>query len=287
MSEPIFNRDRERGPASGKGAPPSAPPRSHRRSPLGGNLLAVGILAALLLPWLGVGRFLLHATGGGPLLPSLVASLLVTGAGLLVAIPVAWIAAALVFEYPTTLAARTTKWTVDLLAGIPTLLFGAVAAAIVLRLSPAWKAVPFGALILAVFPAGFSLLPRLFRAFLRAFARVPGTYREAALSLGASRAHTLIAVVAKSARRDLIAGVFVAAAHGFGELGPVLFLGVDAAPLPLRVLAAGLGKDRGAAAAASLVLVAGMFTFQALAALAQRPSADRGRLVSLFLEPRS
>lgn len=280
MSGPAFEPER-------RSTPPIASARSGRRSPRTGNVLAFVILAALLIPWLGVARFLLQATGGASLLPSLVASLLVTGAGLLVAIPVAWIAAALVFEYPTTLAARTTKWVVDLLAGIPTLLFGAVAAAIFLRMSPSLKSVPFGALVLAVFPAGFSLLPRLFRAFLRAFARVPGTYREAALSLGASRAHTLVAVVAKSARRDLVAGVFVAAAHGFGELGPVLFLGVDAAPLPLRVLAAGLGKDRGAAAAASLVLVVGMLTFQLLAALAQRPTADRGGLVSLFLEPRS
>jgi ABC-type phosphate transport system permease subunit len=236
------------------------------------------LLVVLFAPWIAAAWFLTSAavtpSSAHVVLKGGATSLLVTAAGLLVAAPAAFVAAALVFEFPASPSAKATRWVVDVLAGLPTLLFGAVAASLAMRYSIAVDQRSYMGLILAIFPCGFALLPRLFRAFLRAFSRVPFGYREAALALGVSRAKTLLFVVAKSSRRDLLAGVFVAAAHGLGEVGPLLFLGAGASPLPLQVLQGGFENNRGSTVFACLVLLLAISCFQLLAALTQR-AADR------------
>jgi phosphate transport system permease protein len=55
---------------------------------------------------------------------------------------------------------------------------------------------------------------------------VPGSYREAAIALGATKARTILGVVIPSATGSLVTGSMLAVARVAGETAPLLFTAV-------------------------------------------------------------
>jgi phosphate transport system permease protein len=52
---------------------------------------------------------------------------------------------------------------------------------------------------------------------------VPGSYREASIALGATKARTILRVVIPSATGSIVTGVMLAIARVAGETAPLLF----------------------------------------------------------------
>jgi phosphate transport system permease protein len=64
---------------------------------------------------------------------------------------------------------------------------------------------------------------------------VPGSYREASIALGATKAATIIRVVLPTATSSIVTGVMLAVARVAGETAPLLFTALASDFLPVVV----------------------------------------------------
>ncbi len=164
------------------------------------------------------------------LLPLLLGSLKVTLVALLVATPVAVMAALWVSEFAPARARQPVKIVVELLAGVPSVVVGVFA----LSVLASWvqkaahtphrlNALVAGlALSLAVAPLVFTVAEDALRA-------VPDSYRAAGRALGADRRHVALGIVLPAASPGIFAGIALGAARALGETMIVLLASGNAA----------------------------------------------------------
>ena len=123
------------------------------------------------------------------------------------------------------------RYCIDLLAGIPSVVFGAfgfIAFVVSLKLGYSILA---GALTLAIL-----LLPFLVRTTEEALRSVPRTYREAALSLGATRWQTLRYVLLPAALPGILTGIILSIGRIFAESAPLWLTMGGSAEMPYSPL---------------------------------------------------
>jgi len=194
-------------------------------------LVTIGIVAVLLRESVGFFRdvspaaFLLGTTWT-PLfldrqfgvLPLVAGTLLVTAIALAVAVPAGLLSAIYLSEYAPVRARRVLKPLLELLAGVPTVVFGYFALLVV---TPTLQRVLPG---LATFNAlspglvlGLMVLPLVSSLSEDALSAVPRGLREGAYALGASRWQTAFGVVVPAAASGLWAAVVLALARAIGE----------------------------------------------------------------------
>jgi phosphate transport system permease protein len=137
-----------------------------------------------------------------------------------IAIPIGIALAVYLVEYGRqTWFARSVRYFVDVLTGVPSIVFG-LFVYIVLILGggfggfAGWK----GSVALALL-----MLPVVTRASEVVLDTVPGTLREAALALGSPRWRIVFRVVLPTALPGLITGALLAIARAAGETAPLLF----------------------------------------------------------------
>ena len=228
--------------ATGTGALPAAP--RLRRSPwetraLRSTLLTAGAwLAAIVasVPLFSV-LYMLIVRGGSRLswevlveLPpagfemgggfgnAIVGTLVMVGLGALLAIPVGVLAAVYLAEVgPTTRLARIARFATKTLTGMPSILAGVFAYAVVVLVTGSYSA-PAGGLALAVL-----MLPTVILTAEEAIKAVPKITRDAAYGMGCTRSQVISKVLLPTAMPGIITGVMLAVARAAGETAPLLF----------------------------------------------------------------
>lgn len=136
---------------------------------------------------------------------------------LLIGVPVGILAGIYLAEFGGTTLGFIVRYTSDLLNGVPSIVIGIFAYAIVVVPSGHFSTLAGG------FALGIMMIPITLRSteqFLRA---VPGTLREGAMALGASKWKTVLTVTVPAAGSGIITGVMLALARIAGETAPLLF----------------------------------------------------------------
>ncbi len=197
-------------------------------------------LDELLRPrWTFYGRFLTdpsvdaHFFGG--IGPEVLGTFALTLVAILFAVPMGVIAAIYLVEYarPGRLVSLLRTCTTTL-AGVPSIVFGLFGLAFfinTLHVSPN-KSVLAGSLTLALM-----ILPTIIRASEEALLSVPRTYKEAALSLGAGRWHTVLTVILPAALPGILTGIVLSMGRAAGETAPIIFTAAVSVGVPLRSVA--------------------------------------------------
>ena len=155
-------------------------------------------------------------TGGG-MANAIVGSAKVLLLATCVGVPVGFLAGVYLAEYSGKTFAFTIRYVVDLLNGVPSIVIGIVAYALVVRPMSHFSALAGGVAL------GIMMIPiavRTTEEFLRA---VPNSMREGAMALGATRARTIFTVVVPAAISGLISGMMLNLARVAGETAPLLF----------------------------------------------------------------
>ena len=171
-------------------------------------------------------------------LPLVNGTLLITGIALLVAIPLGLGAAVYLSEYARPRVRKTLKPILELLAGIPTIVFGYFALTfftpVVLRDLLGMEVQIFNALSAGVI-MGFMVLPTIASVAEDAMSAVPAGLREGAVGLGASKLQVSTRVVFPAALSGIVAAVVLGVSRAIGETmivlvaaGQVPKLGIDA-----------------------------------------------------------
>ena len=154
---------------------------------------------------------------GGGMANAIVGTLIVVGLGALFALPVGVGAGVYLAEFGRGRFAATVRYTVDLLAGVPSIVVGVVAYGLVVVPMGGFSALA-GGVALAIL-----MLPTIIRSSEEVVRLVPQSYREAALALGAPRWKVTQQVVIPAARAGIVTASMLAIARAAGETAPLLF----------------------------------------------------------------
>ncbi len=168
-------------------------------------------------------------------------TLWVTAVALVLAVPVSLLTAVFLSEYAPARLRRFAKPAVDLLAGLPSVVYGAWGMLLIVPLvggglaplfgtSSSGYSVLAGGIVLAVM-----IFPTIISVSLEVFASVPRGMREASLSLGATQWETVKHVVLKKGLQGVMAAVVLGLSRALGETMAVLMV-VGNIPRPPRSL---------------------------------------------------
>jgi phosphate transport system permease protein len=114
--------------------------------------------------------------------------------------------------------ANTVRFFVDVLTGVPSILFGLFIYIVLVVGTGSTYAGYKGS-----FALGLLMLPVVIRSTEVILALIPGDLREAALALGAPRWRVILRIVLPTALPGLVTGVLLAIARAAGETAPLLF----------------------------------------------------------------
>lgn len=170
--------------------------------------------------------------------PFIIGTLSVTALAMILAVPICLLAAVYLSEYAPSKIRAILKPSIDILAGIPSVVYGLWGVLLVVPLVRYYLAPMTGAtttgysllaggLVLAimVFPIIISISEEVFRA-------VPFEVREASLALGATRWQTVKHVVVRKALPGVTAAIILGFARAFGETMAVLMVMGNVAQVP-------------------------------------------------------
>lgn len=160
----------------------------------------------------------------------------VTGFAMLIAIPFSMGAAIFIGEFATGRKREFLKILVELLAAIPSVVWGFIGLSIMNPLIIKLFHVPIGLNILnAGLILGLMAAPIMTTIAEDALKAVPDRYREAAEAMGATRWQVICKVVIPAAKNGLMAAVLLGVGRGFGETMAVLMATGHSINLPTSI----------------------------------------------------
>jgi phosphate transport system permease protein len=156
-------------------------------------------------------------TGGG-FGNAVVGTLLMVGIALVLATPFGILSAVYINEYdPYSALANTVRFVAKLLTGIPSIICGVFAYAVIVLTTGGFSAWAGG------FALAILILPTILLTAEQALLSVPTAYREASYGLGATNFQTIWRVVLPDALPAIMTGIMLAVARAAGETAPLVF----------------------------------------------------------------
>jgi phosphate transport system permease protein len=182
--------------------------------------LAIGVLALVLYTVVARGAskisfdfiFTSYPTGVGPML---LGTLEIASIATLMAMPVGVLIAVLLTEYAGARGARLMKLVLDLVNGLPSIILGLFAFA--LLVNQKGQSGFAGAVALAIIE-----LPLIARGSQEVLQLVPGSLREASDALGVARWRSVLTVVLPTALGGIVTSTTLAVARAAGETAPLI-----------------------------------------------------------------
>ncbi len=160
-------------------------------------------------------------TAGG-ILPCIIGTVYITFISLLFSIPIGIFSAIYLAEYaPNNIFTRIIRSSVRSLAGIPSIVYGLFGVALFVRTMDIGLSVLASGLTL-----GLMNLPWIIATAEEAITAIPGSFREGALALGATKWESIYRNVLPYAFPGILTGILLAVARTMGETAPILFTGV-------------------------------------------------------------
>jgi len=180
-----------------------------------GYTLAHGI-AALNLNFLTQAARPVGEVGGGMRNEIIGTFILVILASVL-ALPVGMMAGIFLAEFSSPRVAASIRFMADILAGVPSIVVGVFAYAIVVKPMHSYSAFSAGVALAII------MIPIVARTAEESLRLVPNSMREAALALGITRWRAVLGVIVPGALTGIVTGIMLAIARIAGETAPLLF----------------------------------------------------------------
>ncbi|MBU2863846.1 phosphate ABC transporter permease subunit PstC [Reinekea forsetii] len=174
-------------------------------------------------PQMAINAEVTGSSGAFGAIPLFVGTLMIAAIALVVAVPIGLMTAVFLVEYATPKARSIIKPLLEVLAGIPTVVYGFFAA---LTMAPQLKSFleGFGAqgvssesALAAGLVMGIMIIPFVSSLADDVINAVPNTLRDGSIGLGATRSETIKKVVFPAALPGIVSGVLLAASRAIGE----------------------------------------------------------------------
>lgn len=154
---------------------------------------------------------------GGGMANAIAGTFTLLGLAAVIGVPAGVLGGIYLSEYGGRRANWTLRFVADILNGVPSIVWGVVAYALVVVPRKSYSAWAGGIAL------GFMMAPLVMRTTEEVLLLVPNGYREAALALGIARWKMIAEVVVKTAAKGIVTGVLIALARVSGETAPLLF----------------------------------------------------------------
>lgn len=155
-------------------------------------------------------------TGGG-MANGIAGTFVLIASASLIGLPIGILGAVYLAEYAGTRISAVIRFAADVLSGIPSIITGMVAYAMLVEPMKGFSALA-GSLALSLI-----MVPIVLRTTEEQLKMVPDTLREASLALGVPLWRTSLKVTLRSAMKGVITGILLAIARISGETAPLLF----------------------------------------------------------------
>lgn len=171
------------------------------------------------------------------ILPMIVASLGATIGALLIGVPVGILTSIFIAEIAPKKIAKIMSGAVELLAGIPSVLYGVFGLAIIVPTIQEVFNLPKGQSLLAVIIVlAIMMLPTVITVSETAIRAVPNAYKEGSLALGASKTETIFKVIVPAAKSGIMTGVVLGIGRAIGETMAVILVAGNTPVIPSSIM---------------------------------------------------
>ena len=154
---------------------------------------------------------------GGGMANAIVGSLMILAIASAVGIPLGIGAGIYVSEYGKGRYSNYVRFTADVLNGVPSIVMGIAAYALVVLPQGHFSAISGGVAL------GIMMIPTIARTTEEMLLMVPHAIREAAYGLGIPQWRSIVSIALRTARAGVITGVMLAFARVAGETAPLIF----------------------------------------------------------------
>jgi phosphate transport system permease protein len=154
---------------------------------------------------------------GGGMANAIVGSAKLLLLATLIGVPVGFFGAIYLAEFSGSTLAFIVRYAADLLNGVPSIVIGIFAYSLVVLPFKHFSTLAGG------FALGLMMIPITLRSTEQFLLAVPGTLREGAMALGASKWKTIATVIVPAAYRGILTAILLAFARVAGETAPLLF----------------------------------------------------------------
>ncbi|MEM2793642.1 MAG: phosphate ABC transporter permease PstA, partial [Candidatus Methanomethylicia archaeon] len=152
---------------------------------------------------------------GGGIANAIQGTLITISLASIIGTPIGLMSGVFLSEYSEYKLSLIVRFFSDVLSGIPSIVIGVFAYALIVR------SIGFS-VIAAAFALAIIMIPIITRTTEEALKIVPLSLREAAIALGVPRWKTVIAIVLRSARKAVTTGILLSIARIAGESAPIL-----------------------------------------------------------------
>ena len=231
------------------------------------SILAVALICIFLfangvpaMAKIGFGKFLMGRTwqaGNGlfGIFPMIIGSIYVTAGAIIVGVPIGILAAVFLARFCPKPLYRIMKPGVELLAGIPSVVYGFFGLMIIVPWVRDTFRPYYGGNGLGLFSAalllGIMILPTIISISESAIRAVPDKYYQGALALGATHERSVFRTVVPAAKSGIMAGIVLGIGRAFGETMAVIMIAGNQAWIPdnmfqgIRTLTANIVMEMG------------------------------------------
>ncbi len=165
------------------------------------------------------------------LLPMLAATLLATSGAIMLATPLGIGSAVFVHFYAPRRLGVVYRKVIELLAGIPSVVYGLWGLVVLVPLIAHWQP-PGASLLAAIFILTIMIVPTIALVAGAAMQSLPREYLQAAAALGLSRRRTVTSIVLPAVRSGLFTAVLLATGRAIGETMAVLMVAGNVVQTP-------------------------------------------------------
>lgn len=169
--------------------------------------------------------------------PMILSSLFATLGSLIIGVPIGIFTATFIAEIAPKGLAKMISPTVELLAGIPSVLYGVFGIAVIVPTIQKIFNLPKGQSLFAVIIVlSVMMLPTIITVSETAIRAVPKAYKEGSLALGASKTETTFKVVLPAAKSGILAAVVLGVGRAIGETMAVILVAGNSPVIPKSIM---------------------------------------------------
>jgi phosphate ABC transporter permease protein PstC len=193
-----------------------------------------------LIAKIGLGNF--FSTNWSPtkgqfgILSMIIGSLMVTTGALIVGVPFGLACAIFLAEFSSKPVQNTLKPVLELLAGIPSVVYGFIGIVILVPFIRQNFGGPGFSVLAASIILGIMILPTIVSISYDSLMSVPNTYREGSYAVGATKWQTVSMLLLPAARSGLVAGIILGMGRAIGETMAVIMIAGNALKIPGSIL---------------------------------------------------
>ena len=168
--------------------------------------------------------------------PFVMGSVVVTFGALVLGVPLGIACSIFLAEFAPKNLSKFLKPTIELLAGIPSVVYGFMGVVILAPLIRSCLGGPGFSILAGSCVLGIMVLPTIIGISIDAFQAVPRSYKEGSIALGATQWQTMWMVLLPAARSGIIAAVILGMGRAIGETMAVIMVAGNAIKIPHSIL---------------------------------------------------